>query len=164
MSFAAKLRRAPGRVATGAFILEQGLGKLQADDETAKHLHDAATSAYPVFEKLDPKTFTKLLGTGETALGTALLLPLVPARFAGLGLAGFAGGLLGLWWRTPSMHEPNSPRPTPQGVPIAKDSWMLAIGAGLVVDALTARGSERRVARKAERRARRQAEREASAE
>ena len=45
MSFAAKLRRAPGRVATGAFILEQGLGKLQADDETAKHLHDAATSA-----------------------------------------------------------------------------------------------------------------------
>jgi len=160
MSFAAKLRRAPGRIATGAFIFEQGLGKLQADDETAKHLHSAATGAYPVFEKVDPKTFAKLLGTSETALGAALLLPLVRARWAGLGLAGFAGSLLGLWWRTPGMHEPNSPKPTQQGIPIAKDSWMLAIGAGLVLDDLISRGSERHIARQAEQRTRRHAKSE----
>ena len=55
------------------------------------------------------------------------------------------------------MHEASSPRPTPQGVPIAKDSWMFAIGTGLVLDDLVSRGSERRVARKAERRVRREA-------
>jgi hypothetical protein len=67
------------------------------------------------------------------------LVPLVPARLAGLGLMGFSGALLGMWWRTPGMHEPGSPRPTHQGIAIAKDSWMFAIGLGLVVDALTSR-------------------------
>jgi len=148
MSFAAKLRRAPGRITTGAFILEQGIGKLQADDETVKHLHDAAAGAYPIFEKLDPKAFVKLLGAGEAALGTALLLPRIPARWAGLGLAGFAGSLLGQWWRTPSMHEPNSLKPTQQGITIAKDAWMLGIGTGLVVDDVTTRTRRRRSRRR----------------
>jgi len=44
-----------------------------------------------------------------------------------------------MWWRTPGMHDPGSLRPTPQGVPVAKDVWMLGIGASLVIDALTAR-------------------------
>lgn len=139
MSLASKLRRAPGRVATGAFILDQGLGKLHADDETAKNLHSMAANAYPVFESMDPQTFVKLLATGEIALGSALLLPLLPARLVGLGLIGFSGSLLGMWWRTPGMHEPGSPRPTHQGTMIAKDSWMMGIGLGLVIDALTSR-------------------------
>ena len=37
------------------------------------------------------------------------------------------------------MHEPGSLRPTHQGTAIAKDVWMLGVGAGLVVDAATAR-------------------------
>jgi len=136
----AKLRRAPGRIATGAFILNTGLTKLTtADDDTAKALHSMAAHAYPVFDKLEPRQFLKLLGTGETALGSALLLPLVPARLAGLGLMGFSGALLGMWWRTPGMHEPGNPRPTHQGTTIAKDVWMFAIGTGLVIDALTSR-------------------------
>jgi uncharacterized membrane protein YphA (DoxX/SURF4 family) len=139
MRLAAKLRRAPGRIATGAFILDQGLGKLQADDETAKTLHSMAANAYPVFASMDPKTFVRLLASGEIVLGATLLVPLVPARLAGLGLMGFSGALLGMWWRTPGMHEPGSPRPTHQGIAIAKDSWMFAIGLGLVVDALTSR-------------------------
>ena len=42
MSLATKLRRAPGRVTTGAFILNSGLGKLSGDDETAKAVHGMA--------------------------------------------------------------------------------------------------------------------------
>jgi len=139
MSLAAKLRRAPTRIATGAFILNGALSKLHGDEDTAKALHGMASGAYPVFAKMEPKQFLKLLGVGETALGSALLLPLVPARLAGLGLVGFSGALLGMWWRTPGMHDPGSLRPTPQGVPVAKDVWMLGIGASLVIDALTAR-------------------------
>jgi hypothetical protein len=47
----------------------------------------------------------------------------------------FSAGLLGLHLRTPGMRRAGSLRPTQQGLPIAKDVWML--GAGLVVDALT---------------------------
>src|SRR5882672_2375037 len=139
MSLAAKLRRAPTRIATGAFILNGALSKLHGDEDTAKALHGLASGAYPVFAKMEPKQFLKLLAVGETALGGALLLPLVPARLAGLGLVGFSGALLGMWWRTPGMYDPGSLRPTPQGVPVAKDVWMLGIGASLVIDALTAR-------------------------
>ena len=49
----------------------------------------------------------------------------------------FSAGLLGLYLRTPGMH--NSLRPTQQGTPIAKDVWLLGIGAGLVIDDLASR-------------------------
>lgn len=141
MSFAAALRRAPGRFAAGAFILNSGLSKLrETDEEHAKMLHGSAAGAYPIFKDMEPKTFVKLLGAGETALGVALLVPpLVPAGLAGLGLAGFSGALLGFYWRSPALHEPGNPRPTQQGTPMAKDIWMFGIGTGLVIDALTTR-------------------------
>ncbi len=101
MPLAAKLRRAPGRIATGAFILNSGLTKFRADEETAKALHNTAASAFPVLEKIEPKQFLKLLAAGEIALGGALLAPVVPAALAGLGLAGFSSALLTMWWRTP---------------------------------------------------------------
>lgn len=135
MTLAAKLRRAPGRIATGAFILNSGLGKLGGDDDSAKALHGMATGAYPFLEKVPPRTFAKGLAISEIALGGALLLPVVPAGLAGLALTGFSASLLGMWWRTPGMHAEGSPRPTHQGIPIAKDVWMLAIGTGMVVDA-----------------------------
>jgi hypothetical protein len=135
MSLATKLRRAPGRVATGAFILNSGLGKLNAGEDTAKALHGMASGAYPMLHKIPPKPFLKALAVSEVALGGALLLPIVPAGLAGLALTGFSGGMLGMWWRTPGMHEEGSPRPTQQGTAIAKDVWMLGIGASLVVDA-----------------------------
>lgn len=135
MSLAAKLRRAPGRVVTGAFILNAGVGKLSGGEEVAQAVHGMVSGAYPVLAKVPPKTLLKAVAAGETALGAALLLPVVPAGLAGLGLTGFAGTLLGMWWRTPGMHEAGSPRPTVQGTAIAKDVWMLGIGAGLVIDA-----------------------------
>lgn len=136
MTLSAKLRRAPGRLATGAFILNSGLGKLGGDAQTAQQTHGMAAGAYPALGKVPPVPFLKALGAAEVALGVALLLPVVPAGVAGLALAGFSGSMLGMWWRTPGMHEEGSPRPTKQGIPIAKDVWMLGIGAALCADAV----------------------------
>jgi hypothetical protein len=118
-------------------ILNAGLTKLKADDATAAAVHGMAAGTYPFLGKVEPKQFVKVLAIGEIALGSALLLPIVPAGLVGVGLTGFSGGLLGMWWRTPGMHEAGSLRPTQQGTAIAKDVWMLAIGLGLVADALT---------------------------
>jgi uncharacterized membrane protein YphA (DoxX/SURF4 family) len=136
MSIAAKLRRAPLRIVTGAYILNSGLAKFSAPDDIAKTQHDASRNAYPVVEKLSPKTYVKLVGAGETALGAALLLPLVSPLVAGLGLTGFSGALLGMYWKTPGMHEEGNPRPTMQGSGLAKDVWMFGIGTSLVVDSV----------------------------
>lgn len=136
MALSTKLRRAPGRFAAGVFILNAGIGKLSGTDETAKALHGMASGAYPVLAKIEPKTFLKVVAVSEIALGGALLLPIVPAGLVGLGLVGFSGSLLGMWWRTPGMHNEGSLRPTQQGTAIAKDIWMLGIGSGLVVDAV----------------------------
>ena len=137
MALPMKLRHLPQRIATGAFILNSGIGKLNADEETAAQLHGFAVGTYPFLAKLKPQDFVKLLGGTEIALGAALLLPVVPSALAGAGLAAFSGGLLGLYARTPGMRKEGSPLPTQQGIPIAKDVWMLGIGLCLVLDDLT---------------------------
>jgi uncharacterized membrane protein YphA (DoxX/SURF4 family) len=137
MSFSAKVRRLPGRLAAGAFILNAGLGKWSASDETAARLHGAAVGTYPFLAQIKPKDFARLLSIGEIALGSALLLPVVPAAAAGAGLAAFSGGLLGMYLRTPGMTKEDGIRPSQQGTALAKDVWMLGIGLGLVADALT---------------------------
>jgi hypothetical protein len=75
---------------------------------------------------------------GEIAVGSALLLPVVPAAVAGAALAGFSAGLLGLYVRTPGMRRGRfDPRSTPEGLPISKDVWMLGAGLALLVDGAT---------------------------
>lgn len=135
MSLSAKIRRAPLRLASGAFILNSGVGKLAAEDETATRLHGMAAGTYPALGKLDPKLFAKALAVGEIAVGGLLLTPLVPAGIAGLALTGFAGGLLGMYAKTPGMRKQGSVFPTQQGVPLAKDGWLAAMGLGLLLDA-----------------------------
>ncbi|WUT00826.1 hypothetical protein OHA46_30865 [Streptomyces sp. NBC_00708] len=125
-------RDIPPRLATGAFILNSGLGKLKADEATAQGLHGMAANAYPFLGKLEPAKFTRLLACSEIAVGAALLVPFVPTRLAGLALTGFSGGLFGLYLRTPGMREPGSLRPTQDGIALAKDSWMLGIGLGFL--------------------------------
>jgi hypothetical protein len=139
MGFAAKARRLPGRVTAGAFILNAGLGKWSADEETAARLHGMAVGTYPLLAKLKPKDFARLLSVGEITLGAALLLPVVPAAVAGAGLTAFSASLLGLYARTPGMTREDGIRPSQQGTPLAKDVWMLGIGIGLTVDGLTDR-------------------------
>lgn len=133
MGVAVSLSHAPTRLATGAFLLNSGLSKRNADHERAKHLHGVAMDAYPVFGKVDDETFTKALSAGEIALGAALVLPVVPNWVAGLGLTAFSGGLLGLYWRLPGMHKPGSVIPTEDGLALAKDSWMASIGVSLLL-------------------------------
>jgi hypothetical protein len=134
-----KASHQPPRIVTGAFILNSGIGKLNADEETAAQLHGFAAGAYPFLGKLKPKDFVRLLAATEITLGTVLLVPVIPAAVAGAGLAAFSGGLLGLYARTPGMRKENSPFPTQQETALAKDAWMMGIGLGLVIDDLTDR-------------------------
>lgn len=131
------LRQLPARVVTGAYVLHSGLGKRNADEDTAGQLHGWAASTYPVLGKLDARRFTGLLAAGEIATGAALLAPFVPAAVAGAALAGFAGALLGLYVKTPGMRQEGSIWPTEQGMGLAKDVWMLGIGLSLVLDDVT---------------------------
>ncbi len=145
MSLSAKARRAPVRAVTGAYILQSGLGKLKADEETAKGLHGFASGTYGFLGKVDPKLFAKGLGAGEIALGSLVLAPFVSPVVAGLGIAGFSGALVNLYWKTPGMHQPNDPRPTPQGMAMSKDVWMAGIGVALVADGLLEPAHDKKV-------------------
>jgi len=128
-----RISRLPLRAITGAFILNSGITKLKAGPETAEGVHGFATAAYPEFKRLRPEQFTKLLAAGEIALGTALLTPMVPPMLAGAGLTAFSAGLLGLYMRIPGMRQQGSLKPTEDGIPIAKDSWLLGIGLSLML-------------------------------
>ncbi|WP_017569847.1 hypothetical protein [Nocardiopsis halotolerans] len=128
-----RTRDLPLRLITGAFLLNSGLGKRGADEETARGLHGMAAGTYPFLKDMEPTTFARLLSAGEITLGTALLLPVVPSRVAGAGLTAFAAGLVGLYLRTPGMHHPKSLRPTDQGLPLSKDAWLLGAGLSLLL-------------------------------
>jgi hypothetical protein len=132
----------PVRLITGAYILNTGLRKRAADTETAQGLHGFAKTAYPQFEDMPPEDFTKLLSTGEIVVGALLLTPIVPTVVAGAALTTFAGLLGGLYLRTPGMREDGSLQPTEQGIPLAKDSWLLAIGTALLLDGILNRKSK----------------------
>ena len=88
---------------------------------------------------MDPARFVKTLSAGEIALGAALLVSVVPTFLAGAALTAFSAGTLGFYLRTPGMRREGSLRPTAQGLPIAKDAWLLGAGVSLMVDGLTDR-------------------------
>jgi hypothetical protein len=139
MGISIRARHLPQRIATGAFILNSGLGKLSADAATAGQLHGFAAGTYPFLRKVKPEDFTRALAVTEIALGAALLIPVVPAVIAGVGLTAFSGGLLGLYASTPGMRKEGSMLPTQEGIPLAKDVWMMGVGLGLIADGLTDR-------------------------
>jgi hypothetical protein len=131
-----RISNLPQRFAAGAFILNAGVGKLKASPEQAAALHQMASGTYPFLSDVPPEQFAKVLGTSEVLLGGALVLPLVSDRLAGLALASFAGGLLGLYAKTPGLRNEGSLRPSQQGTAIAKDVWLFGIGVGLLADSL----------------------------
>jgi len=53
MGISIKARHLPQRVATGAFILNSGIGKLSAEEATAAHLHGFAAGTYPFLKKVN---------------------------------------------------------------------------------------------------------------
>jgi hypothetical protein len=138
------LRRLPLRLTAGAYILNSGLSKRRPDDSTAAALHGMAATSYPFLREVKARQFVQMLSTAEIGLGTALLVPVVPAALAGAALLAFSTGLVGLYLRTPGMREPGSLRPTQQGIALAKDVWLTGIGASLVVDGLGERSGRTR--------------------
>ncbi|WP_431040938.1 hypothetical protein ACQUSR_02935 [Streptomyces sp. P1-3] len=127
-------RQLPLRLTVGTFFLNSGLAKRDADEAAAEQLHQFAATTYPFLGKLDAQRFVRLLSTGEIAVAAALLLPVVPAAVAGAALTAFSAGTLGLYLRTPGMRREGSLRPTDQGIPLAKDVWMLGIGLSLIAE------------------------------
>ncbi len=134
MSLRRKVRQLPLRLAAGSFLVNSGLSKWGSDEATAKNFAGFAAGSYPFLGKLDPQLFVRTVSASEISLGAALLTPFVPAGVAGAGLTAFSAGLVGLYLRTPGMRKEGSLRPTEQGVPLAKDIWLVAIGLSLVLD------------------------------
>ena len=127
------------RISAGAFILNSGLGKRGVEQEAATGMHGFATGTYPFLKSVPPEQFIKVLSTSEIVLGAALLTPFVPTIVAGAALTAFSGGLLGLYLQTPGMRKEGSLAPTPEGLALAKDSWLVGIGLSIMLRGLTAR-------------------------
>jgi hypothetical protein len=102
-------------------------------------MHGFATGTYPFLKSVPPEQFIKVLSTSEIVLGAALLTPFVPTIVAGAALTAFSGGLLGLYLQTPGMRKEGSLAPTPEGLALAKDSWLVGIGLSIMLRGLTAR-------------------------
>ena len=128
-------REVAPRLAAGAFILNSGLEKRHAEPQRAEMLHGMAAGTYPFLRDRDPVAFTRLLSGAEIGIGVLLLTPVVPAAVAGGALTAFSAGLLTMYLRTPGMRRPKSLAPTPQGLTLSKDVWLLGIGLGLLADA-----------------------------
>ncbi|MDO5492180.1 MAG: hypothetical protein Q4F53_01025 [Nesterenkonia sp.] len=131
MSFS--LRNTVLRAVPGAFILNAGIGKLNLPEEAAESLQAMAVKGVPPLEKLTPAQFAKFISYGEITVGAALLTPFVPNRVAGAALAAFSGSLLSMYFNSPEMTEEDGIRPTQDGTPVAKDSWLAAIAAVLLL-------------------------------
>lgn len=130
-----RLSHIPLRAATGAFILNSGLGKRKLPREAAEGMQGMAANAMPQVQAMDPKVFGQALSTGEIALGAALLAPFVSSRLAGAALTAFGGGLTAMYLNTPGMTaEGSSWRPSQDGTAIAKDIWLVGVGLALLID------------------------------
>ncbi|MCZ2401899.1 hypothetical protein IV498_01545 [Paenarthrobacter sp. Z7-10] len=128
------LSHAAMRLATGAFILNSGIGKLHLDHDNAEGLKSMAANAFPALKNMEADQFGKLLSLGEISVGAALLTPFIPSRLAGLVLAGFSASLLRMYFKTPALTEADGIRPSQAGTPVSKDVWMLGIAAALILD------------------------------
>lgn len=129
---AKKLASAFLRVPTGAFILNSGIGKLGLKGEAAEGVQGFAATGIPALGKLDPDTFGKFISYSEIGIGASLLAPFVPNKLAGAALATFGSGLLTLYFNNDNMTEEDGIRPSDDGIAIAKDSWLVGIGAALI--------------------------------
>src|ERR1700712_1665278 len=134
MPLNAKARRAPGRIAAGSLIFHSGLTKFRGDDMFAQAVHGVFTNTYPVFKSVRPALLLKALAIIELTVGSLLLVPIVGARFAGVALTGYSATLLGMYVKTPGLHDEHL-LPTPAGTGFAKDIWLTAIGTSLTIDA-----------------------------
>lgn len=132
-----KLAHLPLRLATGAFILNSGIGKLGLDKESAAGMQSMAANAFPQVKTLESEKFGKILSRSEIAIGALLLAPFIPSRIAGLVLGAFSGGLLTMYFKSPDMTQEDGVRPSQEGTAVAKDVWLAAIALALILDRKT---------------------------
>lgn len=146
------------RVIPGLFIANSGIGKIGMPAEMSAGVQQAAASGIPALKNLPSEKFGTYLGYAETALGAALLTPVVPNWVAGLGLTAFGSGMMTMYFNNPENTEEDGIRPSGEGTALAKDSWLIAIGAALVADGLAGKNKrqykkEAKAARKAAKKA-----------
>ncbi|AKK03693.1 hypothetical protein [Corynebacterium epidermidicanis] len=120
------------RAIPGAFILNSGLGKIGMPAEVSAGMQEFAATGMPLVKQIPADKFGTVLGFAETAVAASLLLPFVPNRIAGLALTGFGSGLLSLYFGNDGNTESDNIRPTEAGLPLAKDSWLVAMGLALL--------------------------------
>ena len=120
------------RLIPGAFIINSGIGKLKADEEASAGLQQFAMTGVPAVEKLPSDKFAKILGSAEVALGSTLVALPIPNFIAGAGLTAFGAGLLTLYFGNEDNTEADGVRPSQKGLVLAKDSWLVALGLGLI--------------------------------
>lgn len=120
------------RTTAGAFILNSGLGKAKMDEGTYGYLKGMASTGVPQVNKLSDKQFGQALTAAEIALGAALLCPIVPAKVAGLGLAGFGAGMLTMYFKNDDMTLEDGIRPSQEGTALAKDIFLVSSGLALI--------------------------------
>ncbi|GAA3978867.1 hypothetical protein FOF52_19425 [Thermobifida alba] len=131
-----RIAHLPVRLTAGAYILNSGLGKRGADADTAAYLHQAASRVFPTVRDMPPERFARLLSGSEIGLGAALLLPFVPSALVGAALTGFGAALLGHYFTEPGARMEDGIRPTPQGIGLAKDVWLVGMGLTLLIDGM----------------------------
>lgn len=148
------------RAIPGALIADSGISKLGMDAESSKGLQDFAATGIPQVKELPSDKFGTIIGASEVAVGGALLAPFVSNRLAGLALTTFGAGLLSIYFRNDDMTREDGIRPSQDGMSIAKDSMMVAIGTGLIAldqqDRKIAK-AEKKAAKKAARKAKKDA-------
>ena len=108
-------------------------------------MHGFAAGTYPFLKNLPPQQFAKAAVDVRDRRRRGAADPVRADRRRRGGADGFSGGLLGLYLRTPGMRKPGSLAPTEQGLAIAKDSWLLGIGIGLLTRGTIDRPQPRRV-------------------
>lgn len=121
------------RLIPAAFIINSGAGKLGMDAEASAGLQQFAATGIPLLKKLPSEKFAKFIGSSELAVGGALLAPFVPNRLAGAALTAFGSGLLTLYFNNDGNTLDDGIRPSQDGLVLAKDSWLVAIGLGLLL-------------------------------
>ena len=123
-----RVSHVPLRAATGAFILNEGLGRRSVDPKGT----DGLASTIPPLATAEPATVGKAVAGAEVALGALLLAPFIPPVVAGAALAAFSAGLLRSRWHSID----RDPEPDKEKT-VAKDLWMLGTGLALVLDGVT---------------------------
>lgn len=137
------------RGASGAYLLQSGIGKLNMPTEAAAGTQEFAATGVPAVKKMSPDTFGKFVSYSEIGIAGALLAPFVPNKLAGTALGAFSAGLLSIYFRNEAMTQDDGLRPSEAGTGLSKDLFMAAIAGALMTSPDVEGKAEKKAAKKA---------------